>query len=131
MGLLFGSIASQINQHPHLVHVRSLVTIDLIYKWNLCKTLILSRMLPAEVNFCLRCTFVIGPATLKTGPTMPSSQVKGKKARLIPINSDKPLARPDDWDNVRGLITRLYVEEDRTLKETMTIMSRDHGHNGT
>ncbi|KAE9379799.1 hypothetical protein N431DRAFT_313535, partial [Stipitochalara longipes BDJ] len=62
---------------------------------------------------------------------MSSAQPKTRRTRLIPVNPDRPHAHPGDWDGVRALITRLYVDEDRTLKETMTIMARDHGHHGT
>ena len=36
-----------------------------------------------------------------------------------------------EWDLVRPLIRRLYVDENKTLKEVMAIMTRDHGHQGT
>jgi Clr5 domain len=36
-----------------------------------------------------------------------------------------------EWDRLRPVIKRLYVDEDRTLNEVMTIMARDHGHRAT
>jgi hypothetical protein len=38
---------------------------------------------------------------------------------------------PADWERVRPLIKHLYVEEDRTLSDVMSIMARDHGHKAT
>ena len=37
----------------------------------------------------------------------------------------------EDWERVKFLIRKLYVEEDRTLKEVMAIMSSKYGHNAT
>jgi hypothetical protein len=34
--------------------------------------------------------------------------------------------RVDDWDSHRPTITRLYVDEKRTLQEVMDIMQRDY-----
>jgi len=36
-----------------------------------------------------------------------------------------------DWERVKPLIKQLYVEEDRTLKDVMAIMSSKHGHYAT
>ena len=33
----------------------------------------------------------------------------------------------DDWEPHRATITRLYQEENKTLRETMDIMAREHG----
>lgn len=81
--------------------------------------------------FCPRAGYYKRPNGPQRNATMSSAQPKPRRARLIAINPDKPQARPSDWEGVRGLITQLYVDEDRTLKETMTIMSREHGHNAT
>lgn len=35
------------------------------------------------------------------------------------------------WHKNQDTIKRLYVDENKTLKEVMTIMERDHGHRGT
>ena len=40
------------------------------------------------------------------------------------------LSRGDDWEHVRPIIERLYVDENKTLKEVMELLSRDHGHRG-
>lgn len=37
-------------------------------------------------------------------------------------------ATRSEWDRVRPIIKRLYVDEDKTLKEVMVIMARDYGH---
>jgi hypothetical protein len=37
----------------------------------------------------------------------------------------------EDWTRNQQLIKRLYVDEDRTLKDVMAIMERDHGHKAT
>jgi hypothetical protein len=38
---------------------------------------------------------------------------------------------PADWKRARPLIKRLYLEEDRSLREVMTIMANEHGHKAT
>lgn len=35
-------------------------------------------------------------------------------------------AKAEDWAAHRPTITRLYAEEDRTLREVIEIMKRDH-----
>ncbi len=40
-------------------------------------------------------------------------------------------ASRNDWERFRPLIKRLYVDEDRTLKDVMAILLAEHGHNGT
>ncbi len=40
-------------------------------------------------------------------------------------------ASPSEWNRVRPIIKRLYVDEDKTLKEVMTIMARDYGHHAS
>jgi hypothetical protein len=40
-------------------------------------------------------------------------------------------AAREAWDQVKPLIKKLYVDEDKTLKEVMQIMAREHGHHGT
>jgi Clr5 domain len=40
-------------------------------------------------------------------------------------------ASRSEWDLIRPLIKRLYVDEDKTLKEVMTIMAQDYGHHAT
>ena len=39
--------------------------------------------------------------------------------------------QPDIWETHRLTIKRLYLDEDKPLKEVMAIMQRDHGHKGT
>ena len=36
-----------------------------------------------------------------------------------------------DWNRNFNTIKRLYVDEDKTLKEVMEIMARDYNHRGT
>jgi len=40
-------------------------------------------------------------------------------------------AKPGDWEAVRPLITRMYVDQGRTLKEVMETMDKQYGHRGT
>ncbi len=42
-------------------------------------------------------------------------------------------ARPSrtDWDRLRPIIKRLYVDEDKKLADVMAIMARDYGHRAT
>jgi len=37
-------------------------------------------------------------------------------------------ASKSEWERIRPIIRRLYVDEDKTLKEVMAIMARDYGH---
>jgi hypothetical protein len=41
--------------------------------------------------------------------------------------------RPEsqDWERVRTIIKRLYVDEDKTLREVISIMETEHSHFGT
>ena len=39
--------------------------------------------------------------------------------------------QPDVWETHRLTIKRLYLDEDKPLKEVMAIMQRDYGHRGT
>ena len=36
-----------------------------------------------------------------------------------------------EWDLFRPVIKRLYVDEEKTLKEVMAVMERDYGHRAT
>jgi hypothetical protein len=36
-------------------------------------------------------------------------------------------AKPNDWDAHRSIITGLYIDQGKTLREVMGIMQRDHG----
>jgi hypothetical protein len=38
---------------------------------------------------------------------------------------------PQDWNEQRCLVKRLYLDENRTLKEVMSIMERNHGFKAT
>ena len=66
---------------------------------------------------------------------MPAIRTAG--AALVALSRDEEQlqlnkwASRDDWERFRPLITRLYVEEDRTLKDVMAIMLANHGHNAT
>lgn len=36
----------------------------------------------------------------------------------------------NDWDSLRPVIKRLYIDEDRTLNNVISTMARDYGHIG-
>ncbi|PMD59823.1 uncharacterized protein K444DRAFT_529152, partial [Hyaloscypha bicolor E] len=36
-----------------------------------------------------------------------------------------------EWNRFRPLIKRLYIDEEKTLKEVMAVMEREHGHRAT
>lgn len=40
-------------------------------------------------------------------------------------------ASPADWERQKPLITQLYVDEKRSLKQVMEIMADEHDHNAT
>jgi hypothetical protein len=37
----------------------------------------------------------------------------------------------EDWERLRLVITRLYIDEDRTLANVMNTMALNYGHKGT
>jgi hypothetical protein len=37
----------------------------------------------------------------------------------------------DEWDAIKPTIQRLYLDEDRSLKQVMRIMARDHDFHAT
>jgi hypothetical protein len=52
-------------------------------------------------------------------------------SHIMEAHSRRTWARPEEWELHRPLIKRLYVDEDRTLKEVMKVMSSEHGLHGT
>ena len=34
----------------------------------------------------------------------------------------------EDWEHLRPIIRGLYIDEDRTLKDVMSIMANEHDH---
>jgi hypothetical protein len=59
-------------------------------------------------------------------------QVSGltTKSSTRPAAGDQ-WASKDDWKRLKPFIKRLYVDEDRKLKEVMTIMEKEHGFKAT
>jgi hypothetical protein len=47
------------------------------------------------------------------------------------IGATKWRTSEEDWEDHRARIRRLYLEEDRTLKDVMAIMEREHGFKAT
>ncbi|PMD39544.1 hypothetical protein L207DRAFT_428284, partial [Hyaloscypha variabilis F] len=60
---------------------------------------------------------------------MESTLVPGTQAVAAPSSLKCPSL--SEWERVRPLIKQLYVDEDRTLKEVMDTLVRDHGHKAT
>jgi hypothetical protein len=46
---------------------------------------------------------------------------------LIPIASHRNVATQRDWEAQKPIITRLYLEEGKTLAKVMDIMEREYG----
>jgi hypothetical protein len=47
-----------------------------------------------------------------------------------------PLAEPtypttEDWASIKPVFTKLYITEDKTLKEVQTILEQDNGFSAT
>jgi hypothetical protein len=42
-----------------------------------------------------------------------------------------PQCSTSEWSHFRPLMKRLYVDENKNLKEVMAIFARDHGHTAT
>jgi hypothetical protein len=47
------------------------------------------------------------------------------------MSSTKWRTSEEDWEDHRARIRRLYLEEDRSLKDVMAIMKREHGFKAT
>jgi hypothetical protein len=60
---------------------------------------------------------------------MESTLAPGTQAVAAPLSRKSP--SQSAWERVRPLIKQLYVDEDRTLKEVMDTLVRDHGHTAT
>ena len=58
-----------------------------------------------------------------------STSAGPQSTNVLATNGNSPTA--EDWTRHRPLIKRLYVDEDRTLKDVMAIMARDYGHKAT
>lgn len=59
------------------------------------------------------------------------SPTSSKKGSLSPPAGRK-WAGPKDWTPaIRDHVTRLYLEEDKTLREVMAIMAKDYNHHAT
>jgi hypothetical protein len=49
----------------------------------------------------------------------------------IKSTSSAKVATREDWNKFQGLIKRLYVDEEKSLKQVMAIMESEHGILGT
>jgi hypothetical protein len=54
---------------------------------------------------------------------------EGSIFAVLPGPQQHPIA--DDWDRLRPIIKRLYIDEDLTLDKVMNIMLFNYGHKGT
>jgi hypothetical protein len=50
------------------------------------------------------------------------------ESKAVAIALTPGYASRSEWDRVRPIIKRLYFDEGRTLKDVMTIMAQNHGH---
>jgi hypothetical protein len=50
------------------------------------------------------------------------------ESEAVATASTRGYSSRSEWDRVRPIIKRLYVDEDKTLKDVITIMARDYGH---
>ena len=73
--------------------------------------------------------------------TIPLSAVKSSSEGLHTLKSNSHTTAPatrlsqgpsvQDWERLRPVITRLYIDEDRTLVNVMNTMAINYGHKGT
>jgi hypothetical protein len=49
----------------------------------------------------------------------------------VPSSTTVKWALPEDWEHHRKAIEKLYLDEDETLKEVMSIMANQYGRKGT
>jgi hypothetical protein len=66
-------------------------------------------------------------------PARGSSPLTGRARRKDDSESGTPSKRipSEQWEAKRVLITKLYQEEKRSLKEVMDILEREHGFKAT
>ena len=62
------------------------------------------------------------------GPYLMAQAPDLRNDEIITVTSGP---QPDVWETHRLTIKRLYLDEDKPLKEVMDIMQRDYGHRGT
>ena len=84
-------------------------------------------------NFCSSTQNLPTRAARLKGSVM-SSYLQPNLAQQAPGSGPVAAASYDhaasraEWNRFRPLIKRLYVDEEKTLKEVMAIMERDYGH---
>lgn len=57
--------------------------------------------------------------------------VQYQASEVVPDKLSSRQASQAQWNRLRPQIKRLYVDEDKTLKEVMSIMSTEHGHHAS
>lgn len=55
----------------------------------------------------------------------------GRDSSGLPILAAKQGPSPADWERVRPLLKSLYIDEDRTLNDVISIMASEHDHKAT
>ena len=60
-----------------------------------------------------------------------SADALQRNATRLSSSVGRKWATPEEWDRHRQTIERLYLDEDKNLKEVMTIMAENYGHFGT
>ena len=68
-------------------------------------------------------------ATVVDGPETPQSQLSSASGKMPA--AQKRYASEADWNRQRDVVTRLYSDENRPLKEVMQIMEHEHHFSGT
>jgi hypothetical protein len=53
------------------------------------------------------------------------------KVRTMPFSQPPPPTTQDEWEHQRLRIKKLYVDEDKTLKEVMATMARERSFRAT
>lgn len=63
--------------------------------------------------------------------SFPSRHNNHNNMSLAAISHNAWATKAEDWEARKEMISKLYWDEDKTLKEVMEIMRRDHGFNAT
>ena len=80
-----------------------------------------------DATIAARLQTLVAIAAISTSMVDEERTSLGRHVMESPLPCPPKWASPDDWSNYRGVITRLYFEEDKPLKTVMETMEQEFG----
>jgi len=62
---------------------------------------------------------------------MERALAQSQHAAIVPTVSERTGPTAVEWENVKHIVRRLYVEEKRSLRDVATILNQDFGFHAT